>query len=489
MHTPSFGQWIPGRVALKGLTAGLSLMAATGSIARTVPIIIPAQGEDLRNAPFLEKTAAYLSRQLPGHEFTVTRAGINWINQVDKTGPGLLFVDPAQFVQLEARVRLRPVAALERFVQARRARQTGGVVFTLKGSTLQQASDLKQATVAAVEGDPLAASLSVLREFTTRGEDIGKAFGKLIMNPNDQSVVEVVLAGQAGAGSVTAGVLEQMAAEGRLNMADVRVIGLAGEPAADYPFQLSTRLYPERLLVALPGTDSDLADQIAAVLLTASPADLDPDGIMNTGWTLPDAREEVRSLLRDLHLPPYEQYGRLTFGAVLRQYMYWFIGAGALFVILALILSYVTSLNRALAEEIEERKEAHRSLEASIERFEHIASCSGDWIWETDTDERFTYSNSALMKLLGWPPKDLLGKTLFDILSSAEKEKAGDRKRVLAGDGASVIHRRLTLLTADGRVAVHECTAGPVRNKRGEVTGYRGINRDVTAEARMVSFR
>ena len=210
---------------------------------------------------------------------------------------------------------------------------------------------------------------------------------------------------------------------------------------------------------------------------------------MNAGWTAPDAREPVRQLLRDLQRPPYEEYGRLTVGAVLRQYIYWFIGAAVLFVALALLLSYVTSLNRALGEEVEERKEAQRSLEASIERFEHIASCSGDWIWETDHEERFTYSNAALKKLLGWPPKELIGKPIFELLSSAEKEKIGERKKILAADTSTVFHRRITLLTADGRVAVHECTAGPVRNKKGEVTGYRGINRDVTAEARMVSFR
>ncbi|MBP7829648.1 MAG: PhnD/SsuA/transferrin family substrate-binding protein [Kiritimatiellae bacterium] len=471
------------------VAAGLLIMTAVACGARPIPIVLPTQGEDLRNAPFLEKTAAYLSRQLPGHEFIVNRAGVNWVNQVDKTGPGLVFVDPVQFIQLESRVQLRPLAALERFAQTRRARQTGGVVFTLKDSAVQQTGDLQRATVAAVDGDPLASSLSVLRELKAQGTDSREAFGKLIMNPNDQAVVEVVLAGQADAGIVTAGVLEQMAAAGRLDLNGIRVLALGGPPPADYPFRVSTRLYPDRLLVALPGTDSDLADQVAALLLTAGPGDLDPDGAMDTGWTVPDPREEVRQLLRELQRPPYEDYGRLSFGTVLRQYIYWFIGAGALFVILALILSYVTSLNRALGEEVEERKEAQRSLESSIERFEHIASCSGDWIWETDHEERFTYSNAALKKLLGWPPRELIGKPIFELLSSAEKEKVGERKKILSTDTSTVFHRRITLLTADGRVAVHECTAGPVRNKKGEITGFRGINRDVTAEARMVSFR
>jgi sigma-B regulation protein RsbU (phosphoserine phosphatase) len=197
----------------------------------------------------------------------------------------------------------------------------------------------------------------------------------------------------------------------------------------------------------------------------------------------------VRQILRDLYLPPYEQYGKVAFGTVLRQYMYWFIGAGAVFVVLALILSYTTSLNRALADEIDERKDAQRSLQESIERFEHIATCSGDWIWETDSEERFTYSNDALQKLLGWPRKELLGKPFFEILSSAEKEKVGDRQRILGADPSAIFHRRVKLLTADGRVAVHECTASPIRNKKGEITGFRGVSRDVTAEERMVSFR
>ncbi|MBU1694063.1 MAG: PhnD/SsuA/transferrin family substrate-binding protein [Verrucomicrobia bacterium] len=473
---------------------GLLLWAAPArSGAQPVSILALGHGEDLRNAPLLEKTAAYLSQRLPGYEFKVTRvASRNWMAPVEKAGAGLVFMDPAQFIQLEARLPIRPVVSVERFAQGRRTCQSGGVLFSRKDTVLGRPEDLQGRTLAGVQGDPMASTLAVLRELVTRKVDLNKLSGNLILVPNDQTVVEVVLKKAADAGLVTAGVLEQMAAVGRLNLGDIRILSLADtspSEARDYPFQVSTQLYPERLLAALPGTDPELVRQVAALLLAASRADLDPEGKLEAGWTLPDSREGTRQALRDLHLPPYEQYGKVAFSTVLRQYMYWVIGAGALFVVLGLILSYTTSLNRTLGDEIEERKDAQRSLQESIERFEYIATCSGDWIWETDSEERFTYSNDALQKLLGWPRKELLGKPFFDILSSAEKEMVGDSQKILGADPSAIFHRRVKLLTADGRVAVHDCTAGPIRNKKGEITGFRGVSRDVTAEERMVSFR
>jgi PAS domain S-box-containing protein len=155
-------------------------------------------------------------------------------------------------------------------------------------------------------------------------------------------------------------------------------------------------------------------------------------------------------------------------------------------VVMLLTTSYVARLNVALRGEITTRKRAEDILTQSIERFEHIVACSGEWIWETDNEGRFTYSSSIVQDMLGYGPDEILGRTQQDFLTAAEKERVEPRAKETFARKDRLFRERYRLVTKDGRVVIHESTAEPVVDDRGELRGYRGVNRDVTSQVRFI---
>ncbi len=162
---------------------------------------------------------------------------------------------------------------------------------------------------------------------------------------------------------------------------------------------------------------------------------------------------------------------------------------GVAVVVLALITAYVTMLNRKLAAEIVERKRVEAALRESVTRFEHLASCSADWIWETDANGIFTYSSPLVEQMLGYKSDEVIGKHQFEFFATAEKDRMRAVGRTTLGGGAPVFREQLRLITRDGRVSIQECTAEPILDGQGQLSGYRGVNRDVTSQVRFVQFR
>ncbi len=130
--------------------------------------------------------------------------------------------------------------------------------------------------------------------------------------------------------------------------------------------------------------------------------------------------------------------------------------------------------------DISEQKRMTEALRESEERLWTIAETTREWIWEIDLNMRHTYSNPAVESILGYRPDD---RELLDFLTlihpddraRAEelfllgtREKEGWRNEVLRWR-----HR-------DGSYRYLESTALPIAGPDGEITGFRGMDRDIT---------
>jgi two-component system, cell cycle sensor histidine kinase PleC len=127
---------------------------------------------------------------------------------------------------------------------------------------------------------------------------------------------------------------------------------------------------------------------------------------------------------------------------------------------------------------------AHRQMEtalrASERRFRDIAEISGDWIWEMDSDLRFSYLSDRFYEITGLPKGDFIGKTRLE----------------LAGDSALTADWGAHLQDLDERRAFQnfeysaEIPSGeqlyffingkPVFNGDGAFVGYRGTGSNFT---------
>ncbi|KFN44112.1 hypothetical protein N789_06770 [Arenimonas oryziterrae DSM 21050 = YC6267] len=140
------------------------------------------------------------------------------------------------------------------------------------------------------------------------------------------------------------------------------------------------------------------------------------------------------------------------------------------------------AIERALrtATERRDRLRIQRALSISEERFRAIVENTSDWIWEMDLGKRLTYSNRSVADILGYPVEALYEHSALDFML------AEDRARVEAALPGLVADKRgwkdwiLRWRHRDGSVRLLESTAQPLFDDEGEVSVYRGIDRDVT---------
>jgi PAS domain S-box-containing protein len=109
--------------------------------------------------------------------------------------------------------------------------------------------------------------------------------------------------------------------------------------------------------------------------------------------------------------------------------------------------------------------------------FAAVATTSWDWVWQADAQMRLTDTN-AHVDLLGYSAEELLGRSTFSLL-------ADDASRQALADamygGAGWTSLELVWVHRDGHLVVTQGNAVPVLDAHGDLSGFRGTRRVVTA--------
>jgi len=134
--------------------------------------------------------------------------------------------------------------------------------------------------------------------------------------------------------------------------------------------------------------------------------------------------------------------------------------------------------------DITERKLVEEALLESDKRFRDVTENAQEWVWEVDTDGKYTYSSPIVEKLLGYKPNEILDKHFYDLYIPEEREEL--KKMAFATLGAKqpyseFINRNLH---KDGSVVWLSTSGAPVLDKTGNLLGYRGADIDVTDRQR-----
>ncbi|NTV94794.1 MAG: PhnD/SsuA/transferrin family substrate-binding protein, partial [Thiobacillus sp.] len=214
--------------------------------------------------------------------------------------------------------------------------------------------------------------------------------------PQDK-VVHAVLEGRADAGFVRTGLLESLNQSGRLDISLVAVVTPRSAPG--FPFLLSTRLYPEWPIAAMPKTDASLAQEVAKALFSLRGEHPAAVSGRYHGWAIPTDYEPVRAMLQALRLPPYDQAPEFTWRDVLAKH-----GtnlaiaglAGAVIIFLAVMLAIRQRQLRAQEHRVAEER---RQLLAAL----------GEGVYGVDLEGRCTFVNPAALAMLGFDAGELLG--------------------------------------------------------------------------------
>jgi diguanylate cyclase (GGDEF)-like protein len=118
---------------------------------------------------------------------------------------------------------------------------------------------------------------------------------------------------------------------------------------------------------------------------------------------------------------------------------------------------------------------------AADERFRNIVQVTGEWIWETNDEHRFTYFSDSVKGAEWFSPAASLGKTRWELSGSEPEDDLNWRQHRIDLDARRPFHNyRITFERENRRH--HLATSGvPFFDPDGTWRGYRGMARDDTA--------
>jgi PAS domain S-box-containing protein len=133
---------------------------------------------------------------------------------------------------------------------------------------------------------------------------------------------------------------------------------------------------------------------------------------------------------------------------------------------------------------ITKREETEASLRASEAKFRGLVESSSDWIWELNADGVYTYASPQVEAILGFRPEEVVGKSPFDLMPPEEARRVKEVFADVAGNGTFFVALENVNLHKDGRHITLETSGIPVLDEAGKVTGYRGVDRDISERKR-----
>ena len=134
-------------------------------------------------------------------------------------------------------------------------------------------------------------------------------------------------------------------------------------------------------------------------------------------------------------------------------------------------------------EDITEQKKTEEALRESEERFFQVTANAQEWLWEVDPDGLFIYVSPSVTRIVGYTPKEIIGKKYFyDFFHPEDREQmkkasfeAFAKKRCFRNFINRNVHK-------DGKTVWLSTSGAPILDKEGNLIGYRGADTDITEE-------
>jgi PAS domain S-box-containing protein len=146
------------------------------------------------------------------------------------------------------------------------------------------------------------------------------------------------------------------------------------------------------------------------------------------------------------------------------------------------------SLLPAVIEKVVRKNRLEQSLLKFEKRFQDLAENTSDWIWEMDAKGKYIYSNPVVEDIIGYPREEVIGRYFYDFFSSENKEVLKTRIFELMEELKPIKSFDNILLRKDGMEVIMETSGVPCLDKAGNISCYRGINRDIS-ERKHAEFR
>lgn len=341
--------------------------------------------------------ANYLASEIKGARFRVEALDYPELEaRIADGSVAFVFTNPSHYVLVKhERALSAPLVSLQLDAGGKAVAHYGGVVFALAGrGDIKELADLRGRRVATPTRGSFGGYQIQAYELLQAGLRAGDDFAVDETGMPHDRVVDAVLSGAADVGFVRAGLLEEMSREGRLDPTRLKIINAQSLPK--FPHAVSTRLYPQWALAAMPQVDQEVAGLVAAALLRLPHAGTLAQRMGIHGFSIPMDYEPARLLLQSLRLPPYDRLPEFTVGDVWQRFRGGIVGLLALATMVSLLAFGLFVSTRRLRHESEAR---HRLL-AGL----------GEGVYGVDSIGRCSFINPAALAMLQFSEGEVLGQ-------------------------------------------------------------------------------
>jgi PAS domain S-box-containing protein len=139
------------------------------------------------------------------------------------------------------------------------------------------------------------------------------------------------------------------------------------------------------------------------------------------------------------------------------------------------------TVRMAAIQDLTEQKQAERELRKSEQKYRLLVESTPDWVWICDEEGRQMFSNNAVKQILGYEVQEILGVSVFNLMHPEDRKRvqkwfqnARNQKRGWKGSVIRWQHK-------DKSLRFLETIAEPILDAKGNLTGFTGIDRDITA--------
>lgn len=237
----------------------------------------------------------YLSAEMGDTVTLVPTKVPDVVAQTQKQQDHFVLSSVVHTAQLQSRFSTIPLST----ANTKMGTQYAGLILTKKGSGLREAKDLRGKKIAGLAKTASAGYIFQAYHLLQKGLDIHKDCQFLQVN-KQEDVILMVRNGAADAGFMRAGVLEEMAAAGKLNLDDYDAVDRRSD--VKYPFLHSTAMYADWYMSALPHVDPAIVQRFKKALVQLPATHEAAKAAEITGFVEPLPLNQINAALQALQI-------------------------------------------------------------------------------------------------------------------------------------------------------------------------------------------
>ncbi len=449
------------------------MIPSSVSLAKEISVAVLAfSGEEYASKTW-QPTIDYLNRHIPEHEFSVVAIEPSDITSLEKLVEqqkvDFVITQPISFVELQVKYGATSILTL---VDESQSSEFGSVIFTRADSDIANLSEVNGFSIAGATPKGLGGWLIGYNELINHGVNVLESSDVSYLGVQE-NIVNAVLSGAVDVGIVRTGVIERLVDGNKIKLEGLKILN--AQKVENFPYLLSTSLYPEWAFVKTSHISKSIAKKIASVLLLMEPGSDEARARGYWEWVTPIDYQSIHNLMQKLRIGVYENYGRVSLLQYIKDNL--LMSTLVAFLLLVVIISglWVLRLNGKL-------KQVNFFVEQQNDMMLNSVS---EGIYGVNTSGHCTFVNQSLTNITGWEKEDMIGKMQHDILHHTHADGSvhpSDECPVYKTfqDGITRFAREDVFWKKNGDSFFVEYSVTPIRDTLDNITGSVVVFRDIT---------